>query len=356
MKLKIILTVILTCLLITCEKESDPGLDPVYGPVVTKQFGDVTANVQELSFNSNGFKIVGDFRTPVEGESFPAVIMVHGSGGATRHGAVDFEPLIEIFIRNGFAVLSWDKPGSGESKGTFSQEYTITERAEILADAVKVLTQNTSILNSTIGFWGISQAGWVMPRALEMTGDVAFMIVVSGGGEDSIEQMAYQVGQVVACKGGSTEQVDTVEKYWSQMCKATGYSEYREAADILVNIPDVSDYTGLTVTEQSKWNAWPQDIDAFWNPMDVIEKTTIPLLVFFGELDKNIDPVQGAQAYKEALEKAGNENYMIIIIQDVGHVIASATTGCLDEPVSSEWATEYLDTLENWAIDRNPLK
>ncbi|KPK85554.1 MAG: hypothetical protein AMS27_07015 [Bacteroides sp. SM23_62_1] len=252
--------------------------------------------------------------------------------------------------------MSWDKPGSGESKGTFSQEYTITERAEILADAVKVLTQNTSILNSTIGFWGISQAGWVMPRALEMTGDVAFMIVVSGGGEDSIEQMAYQVGQVVACKGGSTEQVDTVEKYWSQMCKATGYSEYREAADILVNIPDVSDYTGLTVTEQSKWNAWPQDIDAFWNPMDVIEKTTIPLLVFFGELDKNIDPVQGAQAYKEALEKAGNENYMIIIIQDVGHVIASATTGCLDEPVSSEWATEYLDTLENWAIDRNPLK
>ena len=340
----------------TCEREKDQDPNPVYKPAVTIQFGDVSALVQEVSFRSNGFTIVGDFRTPVEGDLHPAIIMVHGSGSATRHGSVDFEPLIEIFIRNGYAVLSWDKPGSGESKGTFSQGYTITERAEILADAVKVMTENTFVLNSSIGVWGISQAGWVMPRALETTNDVAFIIVVSGGGEDGIEQMAYQVSQVVACKGGSTEQVNAVEKYWSQMCKATGYSEYREAVDILVNIPGVSENTGLTVSEQSQWNAWPQDIDAFWNPMDAIEKTTIPLLVFFGELDKNIDPVQGAQAYKTALEKAGNENYMILVIQDAGHVLTPAATGCLDEPVSGEWVTEYLDTLENWISDRNPLK
>jgi pimeloyl-ACP methyl ester carboxylesterase len=348
--------VLLVSILISCEKNKDPGLNPVYGPAVTKQFGDVSALVQELSFNSGDFYVVGDFRTPVEGELFPVIIMVHGSGGATRDGAVDFATLIEIFLRQGFAVLSWDKPGSGESRGTFTQGYTVTERANLLADATKVLKENTSILNSSIGLWGISQAGWVMPRSLELTNDVAFMIVVSGGGEDGIEQMAYQVGQVVACKGGSTEQVNAVEKYWSQMAKATEYSEYREAVDILVNIPGVTEHTGLTVSEQSQWNAWPREIDAFWNPMDAIEKTTIPMLVFFGELDKNIDPVQGAQAYEAALEKAGNTDYMVITIENAGHVLTSATTGCLDEPVSSEWVSEYLDTLENWVSDRNPLK
>jgi len=351
---KNIFLLLLTSILTTCEKDTDPGLNTVYGPAYTWQFGDVSANVQELSFNSNGFSIVGDLRTPIEGELHPVIIMVHGSGSATRHGAVPFIPLIEIFLKNGFAVLSWDKPGSGESSGTFTQGFTITGRANILADAVKVLTENTSILNSSIGLWGISQAGWVMPKALEMTNNIAFMIVVSGGGEDSIEQMAYQVGQVVACKGGSTDQVNSAEKYWSQMCKATEYNQYKEAAEILVNIPGVSEHTGLTVSEQSQWRVWPQNIDAFWDPMDVIEKTSIPMLVFFGELDKNIDPVQGAQAYESALEQAGNENYTIEVIQGAGHVLTHATTGCIDENGSSEYVQEYLEILDSWIDNLNP--
>jgi pimeloyl-ACP methyl ester carboxylesterase len=193
-----------------------------------------------------------------------------------------------------------------------------------------------------------------MPLALEKTQDIAFVIVVSGGGEDSIEQMAYQVGQVVACGGGSAEQVSDVEKYWSQMQKAQDYNEYREAAEILVNIPGVSDHTGLTVQEQNQWSAWPREIDAFFDPMVVIENTTIPMLIHFGELDKNIDPIQGAQAYKSALQKSGNKDYRVITIQGAGHVLTPATTGCLNEPVSPEWVTEYLDTLEAWVLDHHP--
>ncbi len=205
---------LLICILLSCEKNKDPELNPVYGSTVTKRFGEESALVYELSFNSDGFSIVGDFRTPVEGELFPVIVMVHGSGGATRNGAVDFEPLIEIFLRNGYAVLSWDKPGSGESTGSFTQGYTISERANILVDAIRALNENTSVLSSSIGLWGVSQAGWVMPKALEKTEDAAFMIVVSGGGEDGIEQMAYQMGQVVACKGGTAVQVADAEEYW----------------------------------------------------------------------------------------------------------------------------------------------
>jgi len=351
-----IFLIVLTIVFVSCEKDSDPPLDPVYGPVITKQFGEVTATVQELSFNSNGFKIVGDFRTPASGDTFPAIIMVHGSGNATRNGAVDFGTLIEIFIRNGYAVLSWDKPGNGESTGSFNQGYTITERAEILADAVKVLTMNNSILNSSIGLWGLSQAGWVMPMALKKTNNIAFMNVVSGGAEDGIEQMAYQVGQVVACDGGTIEQVNEVEIYWVQMCKATEYNAYKEAADILVSIPGVSEYTGLSVSEENQWNPWPNEIDAFWDPIEVIEQTTIPMLVCFGEYDKNIDPVQGAQAYETALQKAGNQNHIIVTFQGEEHILTPALTGCYNETVSSEWISEYLDTLEDWVSDQNPLK
>jgi pimeloyl-ACP methyl ester carboxylesterase len=174
------------------------------------------------------------------------------------------------------------------------------------------------------------------------------MIVVSGGGEDSIEQYAYLVAQVVACRGGSAEQVSAVELNWSSMAKATVYNDYREAVEVLVDIPGVVEHTGLSISEQNQWSPWPRDIDAFFDPVDVIQHTTIPVLVFFGELDKNIDPVQGAQAYETALQKAGNQNYLIKVIQDAGHVLAPAKTGCLDEHVPAEYVPEFLEILDNW--------
>jgi pimeloyl-ACP methyl ester carboxylesterase len=312
----------------------------------TRSFGSQEANVEEIRFRSGKFRLVGDLRMPVGEGPHPAIIMVHGSGNANRSGAVPFSPLIEIFLRNGYALFSWDKPGSGESTGEFSDE--LTQRAEILVNGINVLTKHQSIDPDRIGLWGISQAGWVMPLAIEQAENVAFMIVVSGGAEDSIEQMAYQIGQKVACGGGSAEEVELVEQYWSQRAKATAYEEYREAVEILLGIPGVQGYTGLEINEEKDWEPWNRDWDAFIDPMDVIEHTTIPMLVFFGELDKNIDPVQGAEAYEAALRSAGNQDYQIEVLQNVGHVLTPAKSGCIGESVGTTYALEYLETMETW--------
>ncbi len=318
-------------------------------PIGTRVFGSQESNVEEIRFRSGKFRLVGDLRMP-EGEGpHPAIIMVHGSGSATRNGSVPFPPLIEIFLRNGYAVFSWDKPGSGESTGEFSDE--LTQRAEILVDGVEVLTEYPSIDPDRIGLWGISQAGWVMPLAIEGSENVTFMIVVGGGGEDSIEQMAYQIGQKVACDGGSAEQVVLVERYWSQRAKATSYDEYRQAVEVLWGIPDVEEYTGLEISEEQDWKPWSRDWDAFIDPMEVIENTTIPMLVFFGELDKNVDPVQGAEAYEAALQIAGNQDYRIVVIHGVAHTLTPAKTGCLTETWGTSYAPEFLETMETWLQD-----
>ena len=68
--------------------------------------------------------------------------------------------------------------------------------------------------------------------------------------------------------------------------------------------------------------------------MEVIEHTTIPVLAFYGELDRNIDPVQGAEAYEAALQTAGNQDYQIEVLPGVGHVFVTRS--------------EYLRTLEAW--------
>jgi len=78
-----------------------------------------------------------------------------------------------------------------------------------------------------------------MPRELDLSDDMAFMIVVSGGAEDSIEQMAYQIGQRVTCDSGSLEQAAIVEQYGSQAAKTTSYTAYIEAMEILIEITGV---------------------------------------------------------------------------------------------------------------------
>jgi hypothetical protein len=262
--------------------------------------------------------------------------MVHGDGPATRYGAVPFGPTIEIFLRNGYAAFSWDKPGSGQSTGEFDSGHNLTQRAAILADAVQVLAEHPAIDSTRIGLWGISQAGWVMPLALELADDVAFMIVVSGGGEDSIEQMAYRLGQRILSSGGSSEHAALFEERLAQACKTTRYAEYRQATEAILEIPSLGTAIGiqLELQEEGEWQPWPRDIDAFIDPMDIIEHTTIPVLVFFGELDPDVDPVQGAEAYEAALQAAGNQDYQIEVLPSVGHVFVTRS--------------EYLRTLEAW--------
>jgi pimeloyl-ACP methyl ester carboxylesterase len=338
---------VLASLFSGCEKETFD-----YGPEQIRQYGSETALVREFSFTSGDFTVVGDLRSPEVGEKHPLVLMIHGSGDATREGAVPFSPMIEIFLRHGYAVLSWDKPGSGESKGTFENGYTSTQRARIIKDAIEALSANSSLNLSEIGLWGLSQAGWVMPMALDKTPDISWMMVVSGGGEDGIEQGAYQVAQRIGCEGGSEDDIATVEAHWAMMNKALTYNAYKNAVQILLDVPGLYENTGLIMSEEEQWSPWPREIDAFFDPVDVLQRTTIPVLAFFGELDKYIDPVQGFQAYKSALEKAGNTDYQVHLIEGAGHVMVEVETGCPGEFVGTEYMTEYLEALEFWLMER----
>ena len=97
--------------------------------------------------------------------------------------------------------------------------------------------------------------------------------------------------------------------------------------------------------------------DYFWNPITVIQQTTIPVLAFFGGKDTQIDPIQAVQAYREALDRAKNPNFQVEFIPGVDHNLILSETGCLEERENrprSDWtnyAPVYLDTLEEWLVE-----
>jgi pimeloyl-ACP methyl ester carboxylesterase len=66
--------------------------------------------------------------------------------------------------------------------------------------------------------------------------------------------------------------------------------------------------------------------------MDVVETLDIPILAVYGELDRCIDPIQGADAYAEAFDRAGNEHGRVELLAGVGHTMLEQVSGCPGEP------------------------
>lgn len=318
---------------------------------------DVPHTADEIAFDSGKFHVVGELRKPSADGECPVVIMVHGDGRATSTQGGWYFPMMERLLKAGYACFSYDKPGYGRSTGEFSRKRLRHERAEILVDAIKLLKNNPAVDASRIGVWGISQAGYVIPLALTVTDDIAFMIAVSCPGEDGIGQTAYLVGQQVLCAGYSEEEARRMDQLFTICCKAPGYNEYAQAARQLVENPAVPHNMVSGVLPEEEWSPLDSSDEGFFNPIEVIGHTKIPVLAFFGEKDTQCDPYQGKGAYEEALRKAGNPNFRVELIPGADHGMVLCETGCMKETRQrsrSEWrnfAPAYLDLMERWLKD-----
>lgn len=319
--------------------------------------GQKTRN-EEIVFYSGAFKIVGDLRLPEGNGPYPGVVFVHGDGPNDRTSGVTYPPIMERMERAGYATFAWDKPGTGESTGQIDRSRLGEQRAQIVLDAVEVLKVRSDIDPEKIGLWGISQAGYVMPRVLSMSKDIAFMIAVSCPGVAGVDQGAYLVSAQAICAGLSEEDAKQMRQLLAEIERVESYDDYVQYKELLDALPGIGGAVMFGyrsgVKPEEEWHAPNLQGEYFWNPIEVIEQTTIPMLAFFGERDTQVDPIQSAQAYREALERAGNPNFRVELIPGTDHNIILSKTGCLDERERrprSEWtnyAPEYLDTLEEW--------
>jgi pimeloyl-ACP methyl ester carboxylesterase len=316
------------------------------------------AAMEEVSFASGEFTIVGELRWPETGGPFPAIIMISGDGNIDRTDYGKYLPLFDVFLRAGYAVLSWDKPGTGETIGEFGDgAWIISYRTGILHDAIAFLEERPLIDPSRIGAWGISQGGIVIPMALSQSESLAFAVIVSGPGVDGIGQYGYLVNQYVQCGGGSDEQGQLAESAYIQTCFAEEYQEYLEARMTLVGIPTAAQLLGTRVLTEDEWSPWDRTSDCFFDPMGPIRETTIPILALFGALDKQVDPVRGLVNYQQAFANSAQPLSQAEWIPGADHNLVHAATGCIAErnrrPTSRwlQYAPEYLEVMEQWLTD-----
>ncbi|UCE20882.1 MAG: alpha/beta hydrolase [Candidatus Aminicenantes bacterium] len=330
---------------------------PAIHAMITDQA--IRHEIKKFVFEPGHFKVVGELRIPSGEGKYPLVIMVHGDGPAYK---TYFFTLKKCFLQAGYATLMWDKPGFGQSTGKFSQAHLRAERAEILLDAIRHVKCHPSIDSNRIGVWGISQAGYVIPMAYPKTEDISFMIMVGCAGEDGIHQTAYLIRRQLEFEGVTEEEARQAENHFIQIFYAKTFEGYIKHAKPLYDNP-VQRKMGFVsaLWDETNWKPHSPESEAFYNPIDIIEKITIPVLAFFGEKDTQVDPIQGVEAYKKALTKAGNKNFRVELIPNADHNIILCKTGSMRERrsrSSKEWqnyAPEYLEIMEEWLkkISRN---
>jgi pimeloyl-ACP methyl ester carboxylesterase len=155
------------------------------------------------------------------------IVLVHGSGRTRR-----FDGLARLFADNGFAVFTYDKRGVGGSGGVYEGTYNVTaENLRLLADdagvAMQTLRARPEVAGLGIGYWGISQAGWIIPLAAAAQARPDFMVLWSGpvctvaeeieagignGGNNANDQLAREFVRTLRSGGGDTDPRDALRR------------------------------------------------------------------------------------------------------------------------------------------------
>lgn len=138
----------------------------------------------DFDFQSDNTRLRGSINLPVGSGPFPAVVIVHGSGTATRQTLQIFA---DILNEGGIAVLIYDKRGTGESEGDFfevgpseSGEERIEQLGRDATAGLEFMRLHSQIDPEHVGLMGFSQGGWVNPSAAANSQNIDFIINVVG--------------------------------------------------------------------------------------------------------------------------------------------------------------------------------
>ncbi|MFN0182090.1 MAG: alpha/beta hydrolase family protein [Gemmatimonadales bacterium] len=306
----------------------------------------VATSDTSLTFTNGAVTLAGTLTRPATPGPHPALVLVHGSNAQPRE---TFGPWTRYFAGLGYAVLAYDKRGTGASSGDWKQAGFPALASDALA-AVRALAARADIRRDKIGLWGISQAGWIMPLvAAQAPAEVAFMVVHAGTGTTVREQGVLNYRNELRFAGLPESAVAIGVRYRmldDSVTKAGGsvapverfYQEHRAEAPWL-DEPAPADV----------WFRGYYRILMDFDPRQAWERVTCPVLLFFGELDANVPPAESWPPIERGLARAGNRRVTQYTLPGANHVFLAARTGAGDEyPRLSRFVPGYFDRMAQW--------
>lgn len=215
------------------------------------------------------------------------VVFIHGDGPADASYNEQYKPLWEELAKQGYASLSWSKPGIGGSDGNWLLQ-SMDDRANEANEVIEWTKTLPEIDNNKIGLWGASQAGWVIPKIVKLNKNIAFNILVAPA-INWIEQGKYNTLKELGKKGATKDEIFKKEKEFENelelLKRDASYEEYKKAVG---EKDTVSEERWTFIKKNYKEDA-TEDIKYFYSPVKL----------FLGGKDINIDSENTKEVYQK---------------------------------------------------------
>ena len=336
----------------------------------TKPYPYYTEDVQFQNTTEN-ISLVGTLSLPQKGGTFPAVILITGSGQQNRDsellGHKPFLVIADYLTRNGIAVLRYDDRGAGDSEGDFDSS-TSANFANDARAAIEYLRTRKEINAKEIGIIGHSEGGMIAPMIAAKDKNIAFLVLLAGtgvAGDALLVDQNYQIGKL---KGMTEEELEK-----AKVENQTIYNIIKLNNDISVSKKNLTTYF------QSKVNEIPEDqrppkeeIDAMlaqevnsiatpwlhyfisYNPVQNLQKIKCPVLILNGEKDIQVSANLNTQGIVNALKEGGNKKFKVQIFPGLNHLFQHCTTCDAQEysKLEETFAPEVLQTMSDWILSQ----
>ena len=279
------------------------------------------------------------------GRPTPAMVMLQGSGADDRESWGYFPPIREAFLECGIAVLSWDKPGIGESTGEWTEQ-TFFDRADEAAAALRFLRVQAGIDPQRTGIWGHSQGGWIGPLVASRDPDLAFLIVNSGPGVDAHVQDLYGMEHTLrreeVNEGEIREAVAFMEAIHDAARAGVPFAEIDASTLHPAQGSPGGSYFGEISPEL--WRFLCVNANPLFEPVDALTRITCPVLAIFGEEDDLVPVAQSVEIFEKAFARPDAPSLTTRIFSGADHRIRVGNAGA--------FAPRYLETMRDWLIQQ----
>lgn len=308
----------------------------------------------EVHFANHGVRLAGTLYMPETGSNLPAVVVLWGAALPTRQFAL-YRHLTEGLPAMGVAVLVFDRRGSGASDGT-----THGTDYELLASdgvaAAHFLSKNPRIDVRKIGYWGLSQGGWLAVLAASQDKGAAFAVSVSAPLVTPAEQMDFAVSDLLAVHGYSQANIGqaiSVRHAWQGFLR--GRVDFDAALKAIQGaerkpwyglefMPDAEDLAKKPENEE-----WKKDMD--YDPLRIADNVHVPVLFIYGGADPWIPVARSIERLQTLAKGHPNLEYRVIAGANHSMMLPKKVTMAFDhETLLSEAPTApaYFMVLASW--------
>jgi uncharacterized protein len=128
----------------------------------------------DTRFQGSGVMLAGRLTLPPGDAPIPIVVLIHG---AEHSSALEDYSLQRELASAGIGVFAYDKRGTGDSEGRYTQNYLMLATDAVLA--TREARRLAGARAGRVGYQGGSQGGWVAPLAARIE-PVDFVIVSFG--------------------------------------------------------------------------------------------------------------------------------------------------------------------------------